>query len=366
MVTTRIGAPRRLAAWLVAALFWLYYLSPVLVGRLPLLSWLGALHVLIGLVAIAALRWRSARPVQVLGVIMACLVVAPPAIGAAFVAQAAVARRRPGRIAILTGLAVVAVKAIALVVWFGPMDAGSRVELLVATAGIVIATLVGWLARSQAESELARLNEARLQERERIASEMHDVVAHRISLVAMHAGALAYRTDLDPEEARAAARLIQTNAKRSLEELRTLLTRLRGPERPPEPPQPTLAELGPLLADAREAGQRIALIDATEPGTVPAGVSRHAFRIIQEGLTNARKHAPRAEVEVRLAGAPGADLSVAVTNALAPPRDRPDRSGGRLGLVGLTERVELLGGSVRHGPIDGRFELAARLPWPFD
>jgi signal transduction histidine kinase len=134
-----------------------------------------------------------------------------------------------------------------------------------------------------------------------------------------------------------------------------------------EQPQPTLAELPALLADCREAGSDIALTSSEldQPlDQLPTTLSRTAFRIVQEGLTNARKHAPGAPVRVALAGGPGRQLVVEVCNPVAV-RTGSEQSSAGVGLAGLTERAALAGGRLEHGPdADGAFVLRATLPWP--
>lgn len=239
----------------------------------------------------------------------------------------------------------------------------------------IIGALIGMLLRIQevqlqemrmrsVRLALAREQEALLSaanERSRIAREMHDVVAHRISLIALHAGALAHHMRSDEGEAGDLARAIQTNAQSSLDELRTMLARLRGNAAPPEPPQPTLSGLDALLADARSAGQQVAVELDGNPAQVPDRVSRHAYRIVQEGLTNARKHAPGSPVALSLKTT--ADrLRVVVRNRLADLA-QPDRSGSGLGLVGIAERVDLVGGDLSHGIEGEEFTLKATLPY---
>ncbi|MGW6441526.1 sensor histidine kinase [Lentzea sp. NPDC055074] len=205
---------------------------------------------------------------------------------------------------------------------------------------------------------------ARDAERNRIAREMHDVLAHRISMVALHAGALTYRDDLDRGQTVETAETIQENARLALAELREVLGVLRAggsADVTAEPPQPTLAQLPALLADAREAGSAVRF-DSGEmlAHRFPETVSRTAFRIVQEALTNARKHAPGEPVAVRLTGASGSGLEVEVSNRLS---DRVSTASPGLGLLGLTERAELAGGTLAHGPRDGSFVVTARLPW---
>jgi signal transduction histidine kinase len=240
------------------------------------------------------------------------------------------------------------------VVAFG-MYIGSRREL--------IWTLRERARQAEAEQEL-RVERGRSAERERIAREMHDVLAHRISLVTMHAGALAYRTDLPPEQVRETARLIQTKAHEALTDLRQVLGMLRGEDGVPDRPQPTLADLDTLLDEARTSGM---VVDYTNGlyGSRPAEqVGRTVYRIVQEALTNARKHAAGTHVSVTVAGDPDRGLSVVVGNGKALGRSgRPAAPGSRLGLVGLRERAELTGGTLSIDETDRSFTLRGWLPW---
>ena len=224
----------------------------------------------------------------------------------------------------------------------------------------LISTLNDRAIEAEREREL-QLAAAEAGERTRIAREMHDVLAHRISLVAMHAGALAYRDDLSREQVRDTAVLVQENSRRALTELRHVLGVLRASGDGVEPPQPTLETLPTLLDEARAAG---AVIDAVlTHGTPPELVSRTAFRIVQEALTNARKHAPGAPIRVIVDGHAGGLLAIEVTNgsALAGAAAIP---GSGMGLAGLAERAELAGGTLEFGP-DGKggFAVRAWLPW---
>ncbi|WFF03146.1 histidine kinase [Micromonospora sp. WMMD964] len=223
--------------------------------------------------------------------------------------------------------------------------------------------------RAEAEQQL-RVAQARHLERTRIAREMHDVLAHRISLLSLHAGALEFRPDAPADEVARAAGVIRGSAHAALQDLREVIGVLRaegGGDDAPEPPQPTLADLPALIAESRSAGVRVNVSDSVaEPGEVPAALGRAAYRIVQEGLTNARKHAAGAAVTVDVAGGPGAGLTVAIGNRW--PVGAP--AGGTLpgagtGLVGISERVTLAGGRLAYGRDDsGDFRLAAWLPWP--
>ncbi|MEU1601850.1 sensor histidine kinase [Micromonospora matsumotoense] len=223
--------------------------------------------------------------------------------------------------------------------------------------------------RAEAEQQL-RVDQARQLERTRIAREMHDVLAHRISLLSLHAGALEFRPDAPPQEVARAAGVIRGSAHAALQDLREVIGVLRadtsGGDTGPERPQPTLADVPALIAESRAAGVRVTLVDeVADPADVPTAVGRSAYRIVQEGLTNARKHAPGAAVAVRLAGAPGRELSVEIRNPWPVGPPGPVLPGAGTGLVGIAERVTLAGGRLTHGRDDatGDFRLAARLPW---
>ncbi len=236
----------------------------------------------------------------------------------------------------------------------------------------------GFLRRvEQAEQDRAY---AVLAERNRIAREMHDVLAHRISLVSMHAGVLAYRSDLPPEKTREIASVIQENAHASLTELRSVLSTLR--EIPTldaagavveagatasgavAAPQPTLADLPALIDQVRAAGQVLVVHDTLEGASVPLVQQRHLYRIVQECLTNARKHAPRATVELALNGSPREGITVRVANDLTDAA--MTIPGAKLGLVGITERAQMLGGRLDAGVQGGRFVVEAWIPWNHD
>ena len=365
-------------AWVVAVLGFLYYCQllaiPLVNPSRHLDPGLVVLLLGPGLVAMLLLAWLRRAPIPVAVSLAGLWLLSPTVFGPAMAAQAHIARHRRGIDAIAVACVLVAAKS---VVMLHDASGGSavRVEVLISATGVVIALLIGLLGRSTTDAHQqraaaqaarqdaweAQLNETRLLERERIAREMHDVVAHRISLIALHAGALAHHMRSDEGEAGDLARAIQTNAQSSLDELRTMLARLRGNAAPPEPPQPTLSGLDALLADARSAGQQVAVELDGDPAQVPDRVSRHAYRIVQEGLTNARKHAPGSPVALSLKTT--ADrLRVVVRNRLADLA-QPDRSGSGLGLVGIAERVDLVGGDLSHGIEGEEFTLKATLPY---
>ena len=365
-------------SWVVAALGFLYYCQllaiPLVNPSRHLDPGLVVLLLGPGLVAMLLLAWLRRAPIPVAVSLAGLWLLSPTVFGPAMAAQAHIARHRRGIDAIAVACVLVAAKSVVML-HDTSGDSAVRVEVLISATGVIIALLIGLLGRSTTDANQqraaaqaarqdaweAQLNETRLLERERIAREMHDVVAHRISLIALHAGALAHHMRSEQGEAGDLARAIQTNAQSSLDELRAMLARLRGNAAPPEPPQPTLSGLDALLADARSAGQQVAVELDGDPAEVPDRVSRHAYRIVQEGLTNARKHAPGAPVALSLKTT--ADrLRVVVRNRLADLA-QPDRSGSGLGLVGIAERVDLVGGDLSHGIEGGEFILEATLPY---
>ncbi|MFB9401847.1 sensor histidine kinase [Streptomyces echinatus] len=221
--------------------------------------------------------------------------------------------------------------------------------------------------RAETEARL-RAEQAQRLAREAIAREMHDVLAHRLTLLSVHAGALEFRPDAPREEIARAAGVIRESAHEALQDLREIIGVLRAGESDESSggrPQPTLAALAALVAESREAGMEVALDHrVADPAAVPASVGRTAYRIAQEALTNARKHAPGTEVTVRLTGNPGDGLTVTVANP-APPAEIPPVPGSGQGLIGLTERATLAGGRLEHGTRpDGGFEVRGWLPWP--
>lgn len=237
----------------------------------------------------------------------------------------------------------------AMVAW--GMYIGSRREL--------IATLRLRAETAEAEQSL-RVSQARETERRRIAREMHDVLAHRISHISMQAGALAYREDLSADQIRGEVGTIRDGAHRALEDLRTVLGVLRGNGEDPETaPQPTYADLGRLVEEARTGGMNITFEDDVE-GSPPEAVGRSIYRVVQEGITNARKHAPGALLEVALSGSEEHGIDVRLRNRLGFDSNTP---GAGLGLVGLTERVDLAGGRLTHRTEKDVFILEAWLPW---
>lgn len=239
--------------------------------------------------------------------------------------------------------------------------------MVVRSRRLLVVSLRERAERSESEQQL-RVDRARYLERNRIAHEMHDVLAHRLSLLSLHAGALEVRADAPPEQIAEAAAVVRASAHQALEDLREVITVLRE-EQPaegrPEQPQPTLDALPALADESRSAGTKVRLDVAVESSAVPAGTGRTAYRIVQEGLTNARKHAPGTAVRVAVGGGAGEGLTIEVRNPWPVGGRRTTIPGAGTGLIGLTERATLAGGRLSHGRTpDNDFALTAWLPWP--
>ncbi|MEU7851280.1 histidine kinase [Micromonospora parva] len=209
--------------------------------------------------------------------------------------------------------------------------------------------------RLEREQE-ARADQVRAEERTRIAREMHDVVAHRVSLMVVHAGALEV-TAADPATVEAAA-LIRTTGRQALTDLREVLGVLRQAG-PAVVPERGLDALDELIGESRAAGLRVSRQDEGVPTALPATLGRTAYRVVREALTNVRKHAADAETLVGLRYLPDG-LEVLVRNG--PSEGGTALPGAGQGLLGLRERVELLGGRLEARPEDGGFLVRALIP----
>jgi signal transduction histidine kinase len=255
-----------------------------------------------------------------------------------------------------------------------PAIVGALISGLVAVISAVLgmytrarADLLGELMARAEEAEHRRATaeqDARRAERTRIAREMHDIVAHKISLVALQAGALEVNQNLEREEVSRSAGLIRQTAADALSELREVLGVLRGEEEAaPLNPQPTWEDVRRLVDATKEAGIQVELFDFIDD-PVPDALARTAYRVVQEGLTNIHKHARHTRARIALIGEPGDDLLVEISNVL-PKGFTTDLPGARMGLSGIETRVAHAGGTITSGPTDdGRFEVKAVIPWP--
>jgi signal transduction histidine kinase len=225
--------------------------------------------------------------------------------------------------------------------------------------------VLGGLLRSRYAAQRRLAAEAErgvvLTERARIARELHDVVAHHMSLIAVRAETAPYRLGELPEPARDEFGEISAASREALAEMRRLLGVLRDGEPGPTAPQPGLADLPALVAAAREAGADAAVEVDGELAGLPSAVDVSAYRIVQEALANAGRHAPGTTVTVAVRRT-REDLLVRVTNG-AGPTARERAAGPGHGLRGMRERVSMLDGELVAGPTcDGGFQVEARLP----
>jgi signal transduction histidine kinase len=333
-----------------------------------------------GSLACLALWQRRYRPVGVFVLAFAAGSISPMAAGASLVAICTAASRVRGR-----DLILVALMAAAGSIVFPLVNPRAGEVLQIGfPAFLFTAMAFGWGLYLRARRELvASLRQraeqleadqirnaelAREAERRSIAREMHDVLAHRLSLLSVHAGALEFRPYAPASEIAGAAEVVRTSASGALDDLREILTVLREePDIAAGPPQPGFSRLGNLVEESRSAGMAVdARIDVPGVGELPALAGRTAYRVVQEGLTNARKHAPGAPVEVSVtcdgeAGLVIEVISHAVTAASAAGSLAGAGSG--TGLIGLAERLALAGGELEHcTTAAGDFVLRAMLP----
>jgi signal transduction histidine kinase len=381
-----------------------------------------ALDIAVGVVSIALVPLLARWLVPVAVALSVLAILSPAATPPATLAVLLVARWRPLGVA----LAVASIGMTAHLIqgaWrsLGRLPYGWWAVLVV----IAYAALVGWGTLLRAHTELVcslraraeqaeadqarRVAEARAAERTRIAREMHDVLAHRLSLLATYAGALSYRPDAPPEQLSRAAEVIRSGTHQALEELREVIGVLRA-EEALDPtaggrPLPGMADLPRLIEESRSAGTPVTVDDGgLDSLGVPEPAGRTVYRVVQEGLTNARKHAPGAPVLVTLGGRPGSGLDVSIANrvlaaggsGVAGGVGSPGSAGGvgspgsaggpggaggaggagvgrapggralpgtGTGLIGLAERLDLAGGTLEYRREAGEFLLHAWLPW---
>ncbi len=372
------GAEKRtLRDWLVDVLMFLLALGIGLAAMLDAakqhndFTW--AVELICGPIALLSLWWRRRYPMAVGVIAIGLGAVSGLAAGAGTAALFNLAVRGTRRELIWSLVLATVATAIYPLIYTQP-DFPYIWQIVVGTLASVF--VIGWglFARAQRdlvrtlrertaalEAEQARgVEAAREAERRRIASEMHDVLAHRLSLLSVHAGALEFHPDAPPEEIAEAAGVIRATAHDALRELREVIGVLRAGDGGADPPQPTLDAIAALIDESRAAGMNVrARLEAS--GGEPL-VGRTAYRIVQEGLTNARKHAPAAAVDVTVAAED--ELLVLVVSRRAAARTNGALPGGGTGLVGLAERVALTGGELHHGPNErGDFVLRATLPW---
>ena len=359
-------------------------IRPVVHGPRVVAEWPGlafAVDAGIGVAASAALWFRRRWPA---GIAVALLIPSAVSLCAGVAALLALLnvsiRRRAGVALAMGGLYLIAFAGSYLLwyrrypFWLASLWALTEFSAVVAWGMYIrarrqlLASLRERVAHAEATQKLLA-EQARHAERTRIAQEMHDVLGHRVSLMALHAGALEVRPELPPAEVRAAAGLIRSTARQALEELRGVIGVLRDgdAEEAPRAPQPSLRDIMRLVQESRQAGMNVALdMQVQTPETAPGTLGRDTYRIVREALTNVSKHANGAAVTVSVAGRAGQGLRISVRNQLPDgPAGEPALPGTGMGLAGLAERVALAGGTIAHGlDPDGDFVLNAALRWP--
>ncbi|TQM14916.1 sensor histidine kinase [Pseudonocardia kunmingensis] len=356
---------------------------------LPL--WLRIVDLVLGGLLCLSLWWRRRFPVA-LGIAAAFVAaVSNTAFAALAILLFSVALHR-GWVVAVPIAAAQALLAVPYMVTYFPASFGPPllwILVILLGAALLVAAGLGVRARRQlvvalrlrADAErrehARELEESRRGERQRIAREMHDVLAHRISLLSVHAGALEYRTSMAEDgsaapptaaEVRSAVRVVRANAAQALEELREVLDLLRQPgaegdrETARGGPQPSAERLPELVEEARRSGQQVRAEIGPGVTELRPQLQRTVYRIVQEGLTNARKHAPGAAVDVLVRGGPDGEVLVEVANGVPIGVTTSEIPGAGTGLTGLAERVALHGGELTRDVCNGRFRLRVRIP----
>ncbi|MFI6582471.1 sensor histidine kinase [Embleya sp. NPDC050493] len=348
--------------------------------------------VLLGAIAPVAVVAAMFRPVQAWWAVTAAMAVVAlvanphspqmfPWTGAGIVLHAAavflVALRARPRVTVEVLALSVLVGLLVHVAFLSPMH---NLDLYSAGLTLTVAAVVGasLRGRRQARTELVvqaeltaeeRARRTLLEERTRIARELHDVVAHHMSVISIQAQVAPHLVDNPSDALKENLTGIRANAIDALVELRRVLGVLRSEDELSDAtrhtPQPTLDRLDELVDNVRGAGLRVDTRITGERRALPPGVELSAFRIVQEALSNVLRHAPGAATRVEL-GYQATGLAIRIANTATAPADRPDRPtppGGGHGVLGMRERVAMLGGEFADGPIPGGgYEVVARLP----
>ena len=332
-----------------------------------------------GIVATAAMWWRRRYPLAVGGIAAATYLLSQVLLPVGFGLLTIAIRRRDK---VLVGATVIA--ALCLMAP-GPASTGPAFDVGAVVGGVIgaliwalwgayvgarrdlVTSLRDRASRAEEEREL-RAEQARLAERARIAREMHDVLAHKVSLIALQAGGLEVNPGVGTEQVQQTAGLIRATAREALQDLRGVLGVLRGPpdaatDGSDLAPQPELSQVAALVSASRLAGVQVRLtIGVTDLSDT---LGRTVFRVVQESLTNVHKHARGAATDIVISpvmatGVLGVGVSVSNQRPVAAGSLLP---GSGAGLIGLRERVALIGGTLSAGPTpDGGWRVDAWLP----
>jgi signal transduction histidine kinase len=391
-VTTRAAAPRPWIPWLVDATIALGLSAVSLITLASGATDAGGsdpLSVTLLLLETLPLLVRRRWPIPVLAVTLAATVlhalliegqVVNESLGA-LVALFTVAERYDRRVAVTAAL-VVAGSFAAVIVYRAGAQIAIAGFIQTMLAAVVVLALGDW-ARTRRKYAAAIEENARFQdadreersrravedERERIARELHDIVTHHVSVIVIQAGAGLTALDRRPEQARSALEAIDRTSREALTDMRRMLGMLGDAPEPPttgrdgsNAPMPRLERLGELIEEVRAAGLPVELSLEGVPRPLDAGVELSAYRIVQEALTNALKHARGSKAKVRLAyGSRAIEIEVSDQGGTGR-RDLGETMAGGRGLIGMRERVALYGGDFDAGATSTGFRVHARLP----
>ncbi len=333
------------------------------------------------LAACALVLLRRRWPIPVLGASLAlyfaAVLLREPSLGVGITAVLAAYRvgaRTSRRTTIISGVAAtVLVAALSFASSeFGVVD----VRVFQIAAALAVASALGDSARSHREVVFAateraeRAEQAReaiaqqrvAEERLRIAQDLHDTVAHQISVISLSAGAASSALESNPERARRSLHAIRDSARSVLTEIGGLLEYLRADGAPELAPGPGTDDVATLISRMRDAGLNVSVTEFGEWRGARGTTAAALYRVVQEGLTNAHKHGAGGEAAVDIS-VDGAEIVVSIMNPVSPgPRRRTEATGAGLGLIGLSERVAALGGSIRTST-GAQFFIEARLPF---
>jgi signal transduction histidine kinase len=317
-----------------------------------------------GVVQGAALYWRRSHPQVVMAITLAgglaMQLIAPYGVFpvAALIAIGSLAAARPPRVSVPVVVTLLGLTAL-------NFFTGPAVDAAFAMAFPIVAWALGEAARNRRAAIAESSRRAAGEEQARIARELHDVIAHSVSVIVVQAAAADDVFDERPDQARAALRSIESAGREALGELRRLLAPVHQViDGEAAPPQPGLARLGELVEPLRAAGLHVAVRREGADGAaaVPAGVDLSAYRIVQEALTNTLRHADATRADVTVRSLPGV-LEVDVVDDGRGAVAAPTAGAAGRGIAGMRERAAMLGGTLDAGPLpDGGFRVHARLP----
>ncbi|MEU7143639.1 sensor histidine kinase [Nocardia sp. NPDC046473] len=366
----------------IAAGCFAVFTLPLLVGTVSGIGSIPAIATL-GAAVVAPLLVRRRWPLAVLIAVTAVLCLASllgvrftpwvsntgPAFGVAVLTLADLRSRRDSLL--VTGLALVAICVAALLgMHLHPDQEQDFVQLLIAIpawlTGDMIRTRRDYrtsIAAQQRHQAAEAERRIRAEERLRVSRDVHDLISHTLSMVAVRSGVARLLLDEQPGEARAALGAIETASRSALNELRRVLAQIREPGCQPSSDEPGLAEIAELVDRLRHDGLVVEYHVVGEPIGYPALLQTTVYRIVQEALTNVVKHAHTARARIEIRHTP-TELDVSVTDdGPVTQTGQPDGSGSGLGLLGMRERVSLFGGRFESGPRpEGGFAVAAHFP----